>query len=77
MNIFIEMYKYAVDPVELKEEDRRIINEVRELFHAHRNLCEDLYDVTIFKPFQLQMKLKGIIRSQWSKDLYTNLDLFL
>ena len=25
---------------------------------AHRNLCEDLYDVTILKPFQLHMKLK-------------------
>jgi|TARA_B110000240_G_C13510429_1_gene459058 hypothetical protein len=57
-HIFIEMSNYTVDPVELKEEESRIINEVRELFHAHRNLCEDLYDVTIFKPFQLQMKLK-------------------
>lgn len=57
-HIFVEMYDYATDPVTLQEEENRIIGEVRELYHAHRNLCEDLYDVTILKPFQLHMKLK-------------------
>lgn len=57
-HVFVEMYNYSSDPVVLKNEENRIIREVKELFHAHRNLCEDLYDVTIFKPFQLHMKLK-------------------
>jgi len=57
-HIYVEMYNYAGDSVALKNEEDRIINEVKELFHAHRNLCEDLYKVTIFKPFELQMKLK-------------------
>ncbi|PHR46565.1 MAG: hypothetical protein COA32_10500 [Fluviicola sp.] len=57
-HIFIEMYDYSTDPVELQDEEDRVIHEIRELFHTHRNLCEDLYKVTIFKPFQLHMRLK-------------------
>lgn len=57
-HVFVEMYNYSSDPIELKDEENRIITAVKELFHAHRNLCEDLYNVTIFKPFQLRMHLK-------------------
>ena len=57
-HIFVEMYDYHPDAALLRQEENRIIGETKTLFHAHRNLCEDLYDVTIFKPFQLRMKLK-------------------
>lgn len=57
-HIFIEMYEYSTDPVERKDEEDRIIHDVRGLFHKHRNLCEDLYRVTIFKPFHLHLRMK-------------------
>lgn len=57
-HIYIEMYDYDPDPVAQLKEENRIIGEVRKLFHAHRNLCEDVYDIVIFKPFELQLKLK-------------------
>ncbi|MCB0401167.1 MAG: hypothetical protein KDD41_03730 [Flavobacteriales bacterium] len=57
-HIFVEMYEYASDPTALQDEENRIKKAVRKLFHAHRNLCEDLYDVTIYKPFPLQLVLK-------------------
>lgn len=56
-HIYVDLYNYADDSIALKNEEDRIVNEVRDLFHKHRNLCEDLYDVTINKPFKLHMKL--------------------
>ncbi|UTW66999.1 hypothetical protein KFE94_02465 [bacterium SCSIO 12643] len=56
-HLFIELYDYDNDPEDFAEEKNRIIDEAQTLFHAHRNLCEDLYGVTIFSPFHLQMDL--------------------
>ena len=56
-HLFIELYHYDSDEETYAEEKNRITEEARTLFHQHRNLCEDLYDVTIFEPFPLQMKL--------------------
>jgi hypothetical protein len=56
-HLFIELYDYSSDMETYAEEKNRIISEARSLFHQHRNLCEDLYDVTIFEPFHLQMEL--------------------
>lgn len=73
-HIFIEMYNYSSDPVELKNEENRITGEVRELFHAHRNLCEDIYNVTIFKPFQIHMKMKLMLGHVASgEDVFANI----
>ena len=57
-HIYIEMYEYDSDVEARRQEAGRIVGETRELFHAHRNLCEDLYDISVFEPMQLQMKLK-------------------
>jgi len=73
-HIFIEMYDYDPDAELLQQEENRIINETKVLFHAHRNLCEDLYDVTIFKPFQLQMKLNLTLDKKVSgEDVFANI----
>lgn len=55
-DISVELYKYPLS-LTSKEEDR-VANEVVSLFHKHRNLCEDLYNVTIIKPYNLHLKLK-------------------
>lgn len=57
-HLFIELYDYNARPEILAEEKNRITQEARALFHKHRNLCEDLYDITIFEPFNLQLQLK-------------------
>jgi hypothetical protein len=56
--IFIELHRYSEDPKSATNENARIKQEVKKLFHAHRNLCEDLYEVTILKPLKLQIVLE-------------------
>ncbi|MEM7185351.1 MAG: hypothetical protein AAF466_01730, partial [Bacteroidota bacterium] len=55
--IFIEMYEYDTDPSELKKEEDRVKNEAKKLFHAQRNLCEDIYDIAVLRPLKLSMEL--------------------
>jgi len=55
--IFVEMYDYDPNPEALSKEEGRVKNEMRALYHKHRNLCEDLYDVTILRPLNLDMEL--------------------
>ncbi|MBL4664105.1 MAG: hypothetical protein JKY22_11265, partial [Flavobacteriaceae bacterium] len=57
-HIFVEMYDYHEDMAIRHTEENRIINKVKQLFHAHRNLCEDIYQVTILQPFLLDLKLE-------------------
>ena len=55
--VFVEMYEYDNVKSELLKEEKRVKDEVRQIFHSQRNLCEDLYDVTILRPLKLQMEL--------------------
>ncbi|HIB47326.1 MAG TPA: hypothetical protein EYN07_07935 [Flavobacteriaceae bacterium] len=57
-DIYVEMYRYSEDAQELQQEKERVQKEVAQLFHAHRNLCEDLYRVTILEPYHLALTLK-------------------
>lgn len=56
-HIFVELHRYANDPKTRQKENIKIKEEVSKLFHSHRNLCEDLYEITILKPLKLQMSL--------------------
>ena len=56
-HVFVEMYEYDSDPKQLKIDEKHVKNSIKALFHAHRNLCEDLYQITILKPYFLNMKL--------------------
>jgi len=55
--IYVEMYTYDSDPKKLELEKNRIKSEVNQLFHQHRNLCEDLYSISILDPFILDLIL--------------------
>jgi hypothetical protein len=57
-HIFVEMYDYHEDKAVRAIEENRIIKKVKQLFHAQRNLCEDIYQVTILQPFLLDLKLE-------------------
>jgi len=63
-HIAIEVYNYPSDPLELKKEKERIIQEVKDLFHSSRNLCEDLYKVVILEPFPVYLKLRLTLNSE-------------
>ncbi|WP_340065860.1 hypothetical protein [Ascidiimonas aurantiaca] len=56
-HIYVELHDYSSNKVDLKQEENRIVNEVKELYHAHRNLCEDIYDVTLLEQFKLYLHL--------------------
>ncbi len=56
-HVFVEMYEYDNDESELVKEENRVKSEVRKIYHSQRNLCEDLFDVTILRPLKLQMEL--------------------
>ena len=56
--IYIELFRYSDDPKTRMQENTRVTEQVRKIFHAQRNLCEDLYQVTILKPLSLQMELE-------------------
>ena len=57
-HIFVEMYDYHEDEDIRTKEENRIIRKVKKLFHASRNLCEDIYKVTILQPFYLDLQLE-------------------
>ncbi|MEE9361201.1 MAG: hypothetical protein V3U92_01235 [Cellulophaga sp.] len=63
-HIAVEVYDYPTDQEEISNEKERIIKEVENLFHASRNLCEDLYKVEVLEPYQLQLKLKLTLDSE-------------
>lgn len=56
-HIYVELYDYNTDGEKRNEEERRVKKEVIEIYNNHRNLCEDLYEVTILTPFFLDMTL--------------------
>ena len=56
-NIFVELYNYDKDLRQRKKEYKRVVSEIEKLFHAHRNLCEDLYEVKIYHSFDLKLAL--------------------
>lgn len=58
MYVFVEKYTYWSDPEEEKEDNLRIIKEVRHIYHRQRNLCEDIFRLKIFKPLDLSMNFK-------------------
>jgi len=81
-HLFIELYDYDTDPEAFAEEKNRIVSEAQTLFHAHRNLCEDLYGVTIFSPFHIQMDLTLTLNSNANGEeilaqIYYQIDDFL
>lgn len=57
-HVYIEMFSYDDNNNEQYEEEHKIKKRVNELFHSQRNLCEDMYEVTILAPCFLEMDLK-------------------
>ncbi len=56
-HIYVELYDYNTDGEKRNEEEKRVKKEVIEIYNKHRNLCEDLYEVTILTPFFLDITL--------------------
>jgi|GEM_PF-986909 len=52
------LYKIAVELYFYDEQKIQpdIMEQVRSVFHAHRNLCEDIYEISICKPYSLGLK---------------------
>ncbi len=72
--IYVGLYNYSTDETITKNEKIRIVKEIKELFHEHRNLCEDLYDITIIKPYNLYLKLKLTLGELFNgEDVFANI----
>ncbi len=53
LHVYVEKYEYKSDPSEESSDNERIIRELRANYNGNRNLCEDLYDVEIYKALEL------------------------
>ncbi|OEJ98587.1 hypothetical protein A8C32_05140 [Flavivirga aquatica] len=58
LHVFVEKYEYHVDPTQEATENKQIIDEVQDLYNSHRNLCESLYAVEVYKPLTLSVDLR-------------------
>ncbi|GAA3591318.1 hypothetical protein Q4Q39_15925 [Flavivirga amylovorans] len=56
--VYVEKYEYRLQAGEEKTENEQIIEQIAQLYHKHRNLCEDLYKVEVYKPLILVMELR-------------------
>ncbi len=56
LQVSVEKYEYESDPEKEKDANRILRATIREVFHKHRNLCEDLYKIEIYRPLELTMK---------------------
>jgi len=73
-HIYVELHDYSSNAVDLKQEETRIIKEVKELYHAHRNLCEDIYDVTLLTQFKLHLHLNLTLNLEASgEEVFANI----
>ncbi len=54
--IYIELFSYKTAPEDQLEEEKLIRKEVKKLYASFRNLCEDVYDIHIYKPLMLNLK---------------------
>ncbi len=57
-HIYVELYDYPTEAKALNEEKQRVHEAVKQLFHANRNFCEDLYGITIQEPTYIDMNLQ-------------------
>lgn len=58
LHIFVEKYEYQSDGDKENEENEKIIQEIKNIYYNHRNLCEDLYKVEIYTPLELTMEFE-------------------
>ncbi len=58
LHVYVEKYEYSLNPDQNKKEDDRIIKEIENIYHKHRNLCEDLYDVEVYTPLTITVEFK-------------------
>ena len=56
-HIYVALYDYDEDDEKRHREKTRITTAITKLYHQHRNLCEDVYEVTILDPLFLDMTL--------------------
>lgn len=54
--IYIELFSYKSALEDQQEEEKMIRKEVKKLYASFRNLCEDVYDIHIYKPLMLNLK---------------------
>ncbi|MDO5968967.1 hypothetical protein Q4Q35_04030 [Flavivirga aquimarina] len=57
LRVFIGKFKYKSDPQEESDDNKRIIQEILTTYNTNRNLCEDIYNIEIYKPLRLAMGL--------------------
>ncbi|MEM8998649.1 MAG: hypothetical protein AAGB24_00165 [Bacteroidota bacterium] len=67
-HIAVELYNYPIDLEALTAEKKRIIAAVENLYHASRNLCEDVYGVVVLEPYKLHLEVRLTLDSEVNAD---------
>ncbi len=62
--VFVEKYEYSDNPAQEQQENERICDAITTSYHSHRNLCEDLYKVAVYKPLRLTIQLRIALSDQ-------------
>ncbi|TCI93162.1 hypothetical protein [Tenacibaculum sp. M341] len=58
LHVFVEKHEYHHKPENEATENEALKAEIARLYHEHRNLCEGLYAIEIFKPLPLVVNFK-------------------
>ncbi|CAM1362686.1 conserved hypothetical protein [Tenacibaculum litopenaei] len=55
LHVYVEKYEYHANRKNEQRENEEIKQQMRSLYQANRNLCEDLYAIEVYKPLSLVM----------------------
>lgn len=58
LQIYVEKYEYKSSPEAETLDNEHIITAIQQLYNTHRNLCETLYSVEIYKALNFSIDLK-------------------
>lgn len=61
LHVYVEKYNYHVRPELEQKENDEIKAEITRVYENHRNLCEGLYAIEVYKPLALVIELKIVL----------------
>ena len=58
LQVYVEKYEYQSNSAEEISENKRITNEIHHLYNTHRNLCERLHSIEVYRSLTFKVDLK-------------------
>lgn len=61
LHVYVEKYQYHTHPELEQKENDEIKTQIKQIYEQHRNLCEGLYDIEVYKPLALVIELRIVL----------------